>query len=66
MATMEPSIEEQITDKLEKLKAKLSSLEGDRIRVEKTLQQITRDIAMAQGAIIALKSLVKKNEIGAV
>jgi hypothetical protein len=60
MATMEPSIEEQISDKLEKLKAKLSNLEEDKIRVEKALQQIIRDIAMAQGAIFALTSLVKK------
>jgi hypothetical protein len=59
MATVEHKIEEQIAEKLEKLKTKLSNLEDDKIRVEKALQQIIRDIAMAQGAIVALTSLVK-------
>jgi hypothetical protein len=60
MATVEHKIEEQIAEKLKKLKTKLSNLEDDKIRVEKALQQIIRDIAMAQGAIVALTSLVKK------
>jgi hypothetical protein len=60
MATVEHKIEEQIAEKLEKLKTKLSNLEDDKIRVEKALQQIIRDTAMAQGAIVALTSLVKK------
>lgn len=60
MATVEHKIEEQIAEKLEKLKTKLSNFEDDKILVEKALQQIIRDIAMAQGAIVALTSLVKK------
>jgi hypothetical protein len=60
MATVEPKIEAQIAEKIEKLKTKLSSFEDDKTRVEKALQQIIRDIAMAQGAIVALTSLVKK------